>query len=828
MHRMAKVCHQITGLLTPREVSWRTLRIPMLAKITTTLVNISAGLVVIFLVLAHASGAEPTGISQDGDDFFEKRIRPILADRCYKCHSAQAEKLKGGLRLDTREALLRGGESGPALVPGKVNESLLIRAIRYKDEHLQMPPKEKLADTVVADFEQWIRSGAPDPRSGNVGQPPSKAGVNFVEGRKFWSFQPPKTHSLPPVTRATWPQRRIDWFVLAKLDEGGLSTSHRADSRTLIRRATFDLTGLPPTPEELEAFLHDASANAYEHLIERLLASPRYGERWTRFWLDRARYTDAISDFEGSRAAPWLYRDWVMKAFQQDMPYDEFVKRQLATDLMPETSLEEMPALGFLGLSPTYWKELKLQRSLIQTVVAEEWEERMDAVGRTFLGLTLACARCHDHKFDPISQEDYYALAGVLASTRLTDRPLVPEKEFEPVRRARQEAAGLEEELSKLRQKGGNDKAAEKAADEAKAKIGELENRLRSIKTETPGFDQLLANAVGEAALYVLDDGPTRTKLDYRPGEARDLPVHLRGNPANEGRVIPRGFIEVLSPNSRKQFQKGSGRLELAEAIVNEGGPLSARVIVNRIWEQHFGRGLVDTPSNFGERGSRPTHPELLDDLTARFMQSGWSLKWLHREIMLSAAYQQSSAFLPGNHQADPENRLLWRMNRRRLEVEAWRDAILAAAGNLDSRQGGAPRDLGDASNTRRTIYGMVSRTRLNDMLRLYDFPDPSIHGEQRIATTTPTQQLFVLNSDFIQRQAVELFHRLKRECGTDRHSRVQQAHQWLFGRSATHQEIAWANDFIKPERLGGDGEDHAWQLYLHALFGSNEFMFID
>lgn len=391
-------------------------------------------LLAVFLTMAHARAAEASEPSAAGVEFFDQRIRPVLVERCYKCHSAQAEKLKGGLRLDTREGLLLGGDSGPALVPGKTEESLLIRAIRYQDEHLQMPPKVKLPDRVVADFQEWIQMGAPDPRSGPTGPPASAASIDLAESRKFWSFQPPKEQPLPKVGRAHWPQRRIDWFILAKLEASGLAPSPRADARTLIRRASFDLTGLPPKPEEVETFVNDKSATAYERLLEPLLASPQYGERWARFWLDKARYTDAISGFENSRASPWLYRDWVVKAFQQDMPYPDFVKRQLATDLMPETGPHDMPALGFLGLSPTYWKELKLQRSLIQTVVAEEWEERMDALGRTFLGLTLACARCHDHKFDPILQEDYYAVAGVLASSRMMDRPLVTEEQFEPVR----------------------------------------------------------------------------------------------------------------------------------------------------------------------------------------------------------------------------------------------------------------------------------------------------------------------------------------------------------------------------------------------------------
>lgn len=644
------------------------------------------------------------------------------------------------------------------------------------------------------------------------------------EGRKHWAFREPKVQELPLVRDKEWPVRRVDWFVLSKLEEQKLRPSGRADGRTLLRRASFDLTGLPPTAAEIAEFEADPSAEAYERWIERLLASPQYGERWARFWLDQARYADAIANFEKTRGSPWLYRDWVVKAFQEDMPYDQFIKRQLATDMMPETGPADAPALGFLGLSPSYWKELMLDKSLIEMVVAEEWEERIDVIGRTFLGLTLACARCHDHKYDPISQEDYYAVAGVLASIRMADRPLVPESEFEPVRQAHQKASELQEKL--------NDLKGKKSTDELKAQIGQLEEELAMLKKKTPGYDQLLANGVAEAALYVEAQGTNRTRLDYRPNEARNLRVHLRGNPSSLGREIPRGFLEVLSATGgRKEFRKGSGRLELAESIVREGAPLSARVMVNRVWEHHFGRGLVDTPSNFGVRGSRPSHPELLDDMTARFMENGWSIKWLHREMMLSAAYQQGSGYREGAAGLDPENRLLWRMNRRRLEIEAWRDSLLAVSGDLDLRQGGPAASLTEATNYRRTIYGRVDRLAMNPMLRLYDFPDPSIHAEQRVPTTTPIQQLFLLNSDFIQQQAGSLLKRLKNESGPDLVDRVDRAHEWLLGRPPREEEVAWAREFFQGggTGAGADGQvERQWELYLHALLGSNELLFVD
>ncbi len=697
--------------------------------------------------------------------FFEARVRPVLAERCYACHSVRAKKQRGGLLLDSRAGLLKGGDSGPVIDPTRPEASLLVKAIRYADEALQMPPTGKLPAREMAALEEWIRRGAPMPEASG---PAGGRGIDLAEGRKFWSFQPPRSVPPPVVSESSWQLRRIDPFVLAAMQKRGLRPSPPASRRVLIRRLFFDLIGLPPAPEEVEAFVNDPDPAAYERLVERLLASPHYGERWGRYWLDLARYCDVGEAWSESKAQPWRYRDWVVRAFNEDLPYDQFVQRQIAADLLPNAAPADRAALGFLGLSPAYWKELKLAPDVIKTVVAEEWEERIGALTGTFLGLTVACARCHDHKFDPITMQDYYALAGVLASTRAVDRPLV---EVKPAPR------------------------------------------------EMP-----LAPAVEDAAIFVLPDGPNKTKVEYRPGVAQDVAMQVRGNPASAGPVVPRRFLAVLSPDPPPPFRQGSGRLELARALVREGAPLASRVIVNRVWKHHFGAGLVETPSDFGAQGARPSHPDLLDDLAARFVAAGWSLKWLHREIVLSATYRQASGHDAAKSAVDPDVRWLWRMSRRRLEVEAWRDAMLAVSGELKGDLGGPPQDLGDARNQRRTLYGIVKRRELHDMLRLNDFPDPTAHSAARVPTTTPLQQLFVLNSPFVQRQAAALARRLAAEVPGGAEARIRRAYALLFGRTPREGEIRRALDFlaaVKPTEA-------AWVEYAQVLLGSNEFLFID
>jgi len=763
--------------------------------------------------LSVCSVCSVVSASEAGGDFFERQVRPLLVERCYSCHSTAAKKHKGGLLLDTRAAILKGGDSGPAAVPGEPDRSRLIEAVRYGRADLQMPPKGRLSDKEVAILQEWVRRGVPFPNSSEGAA--ARVAPDLAEGRKWWSFQPLRRASPLAVRNGTWPRRRIDSFLLAELEKRGLAPAPAADRRVLIRRATFDLTGLPPTPEEVEAFVHDASPDAYERLIERLLAAPQYGERWGRFWLDLARYADVTEPWADAKAPAYVYRDWVVRAFNDDVPYDRFVRLQLAADLMPDAAPTDRAALGFLGLSPTYWKELKLDKDVIRTVVAEEWEERIHTLGSTFLGLTVACARCHDHKFDPITQADYYALAGVFASTRLADRPMLPDKLAGPVMQARARVQGLQAEIDKLQ-------AKKPLPAEAAKRIEALKGQVAEVRRATPQIDAPLAPGVEDAGLYVLADGEHRTKLEYRPGASLDVAMQVRGNPANPGPVVPRRFLAVLSPDPPKPFQQGSGRLELANAIVTDGGPLAARVIVNRVWKHHFGAGLVETPSDFGSQGARPTHPALLDDLAARFVANGWSLKWLHREIMLSAAYQLSSQGAAKPQAVDPDNRLLWRMNRRRLEVEAWRDALLAVTGTLRREMGGPARELSDPGHRRRTLYGTITRRELTDLLRLHDVPDATTHSAGRVPTTTPLQGLFVLNSPLMQAQSAALVRRLKAEAPGGTEERVRRAYLLLYGRPATAGQVRLAVEFL------GMGGDAAWEEYAQVLLAANEFLYVD
>jgi len=768
-------------------------------------------------------------------EHFEKRIRPLLHRRCFSCHSEEATIVQGSLRVDSRSLLLSGGDSGPAVVPGEPEESLLIEAIRYGGGGYDMPPEGKLPEAEIELLTQWVRQGAPFP-VGDVAPLAADHAIDFDAGRRHWAFQPlarpelpPTAIDLPPATdpgvASAWGQGRVDSFVLAALREQNLEPSPPADRATLIRRLSFDLVGLPPTREQIDDFVADDSPDAYARLVERLLSSPHYGERWGRMWLDLARYTDTTESWLDSTDQSHLYRDWVVRAFNEDMPYDQFVRRQLATDQMEETGPEDLPALGFLGLSPTYFKELQLPPEIIKVIVADEWEERVDAVTRTFLGLTVACARCHDHKFDPISHEDYHGLAGVFASTRMTLRPTISEERYAPVAKAKARVAELTERVKTLK----------KQKPVPTEEIGCLEMEIDELSRFTPDFDTPMANVVVDESLHVVlagDDPQSGTKLEYRP-EPQDLNLFVRGNPNRPGPVIPRRFLTVLSDDPPQPFQDRSGRLELAEAIVDQAGPLTARVIVNRVWQTHFGRGLVDTPSNFGLLGSRPTHPELLEDLAARFVENGWSLKWLHREILHSAGYRQSSEIDPAKHSVDPENRWLWRMNRRRLEIEPWRDAMLAVAGTIDLSLGGKALPGEDASNRRRTVYVTVHRREVSKMLQLHDFPDPNLHSAQRADTTTPLQGLYLLNSPLLVELSRELAVRLWREIPDEPVERIRAAHGLLFGRPATEAEIAVALEYLAAavaDDSAGSAESppKAWELYTHALLASNEFLFVD
>ncbi|MCP4857577.1 MAG: DUF1553 domain-containing protein [Fuerstiella sp.] len=771
--------------------------------------------IVSLLVLAMISNAvaEDSKFSASDFEHFEKKIRPLLSRRCYSCHSGTAKTVHGGLRLDTFTDLQRGGDSGPALVPGDARKSLLVEVLHY-DGDIQMPPKGKLPDAEIAVLTEWVKRGAPFSSDMETSDRPDGE-IDYQAGRQFWSFQPVEEQTPPNVSDTLWPRQRIDYFLLAAMEQNNLRPSDVADRRTLLRRLSFDLTGLPPTPEELDRFLNDDSEQAYEAQVDRLLQSPHFGERWGRLWLDFARYTDTTASWLNSTGQAHLYRDWVVQAFNDDMPYDDFIRRQLATDMMTDTGPADVSALGFLGLSPNYWKELKLPAEIIKVIVADEWEERVDVVSRTFLGLTVACARCHDHKFDPIGMKDYYAMAGVFASCRISERPTIDDQRFESVRAARADVEKLEKELAALRKK--------KPVPEEQ--VQEIVRKISLVKSSTADYDAPMASALIEESLFVeragerADEG---TKLEYR-GEPRDLNVFLRGNPNRLGEVVPRRFLQVLSPTDLQPFTNGSGRLELAESIVGPAAALTARVIVNRIWAAHFGRGLVATPSNFGRQGAPPTHPELLDDLAARFMATGWSLKTLHREIVLSAAYRQSGS---AESSSDSGNKLLARMTRRRLDVESWRDAMLQASGQLEPTVGGPSIALDDPKNMRRTIYATIHRREMSTMLLTHDFPDPTSHSPQRVSTTTSLQGLYALNGPLLENQASVLAARLASEFPDNDSKRIARAYSLLYSRQPSPPELELGLQYLAACEEGE--RPAAWQQYAHVLLAANEFLFVD
>ncbi|QIF00909.1 DUF1549 and DUF1553 domain-containing protein [Roseimicrobium sp. ORNL1] len=628
-----------------------------------------------------------------------------------------------------------------------------------------------------------------------------------------WSFRELRPSSPPAVQNAAWPRNRIDQFVLAKMEAAGLTPAPPASADVLTRRLSFDLTGLPPSADETRKFSADDAAR----YIDSLLESPHYGERWARHWLDLARYTDQTPDWLESTKYSYFYRDWVVQAFNEDMPYDRFIVRQLATDFLPECGPQDLHALGFLGLSPTYFKELQLPPDIIKTTVADEWEEHVDAIGRTFLGLTIACARCHDHKSDPITAQDYYAIAGVFASVKISERPTMSAELWAPVAKARKEIKTLEDQIAELKKKKPKDLTAQ---------VAEIDKKIATIQSSTPHFHMPMANAVEDAALYVVEASNKKgTKLDYQMGMARDLELQRRGNPNDTGEMVQRRFLSAFPSKSGRprKFATGSGRLELAQALTEEAAPLTARVMVNRVWKHHFGRGLVDTPSEFGNLGDQPSHSELLDDLASRFIEHGWSIKWLHREILNSATWQQSSV-APESERLDPDNKLLARMSRRRLDWESWRDAILTATGSLDLRLGGPAMLISDDANSRRSLYGASNRQDMSPMLRIHDVPDPGAHSPWRTETITPLQGLFALNSPFILKQADVLGRRLQSAPAPDVTAKVQAAYARLFQRAPTGKELGLAQRFL----AGRESDPIAWSQYAQALLAANEMLFVD
>jgi mono/diheme cytochrome c family protein len=919
-------------------------------------------------IAAGAADTKAPPVTPTQAEFFESRIRPILAEHCWSCHGAK--KQKSGLRLDSREAILAGSDSGPVAKPGDPANSPLIEAIRYQGETKMPPDGKKLKPREIEALTAWVKIGLPWPKA--VGADPA-AGPAW---KKHWAFQPVTRPTIPRVKDGRWPATAVDRFILARLEQRALTPSAGADRRTLIRRVTFDLIGLPPTPEEVAAFEADRSPAAFARVVDRLLASPHYGERWGRYWLDVARYADTKGYvFFQESTFPWAYtyRDYVIRALNDDLPYDNFLLQQLVADQLPlGEDRRPLTALGFLTLGGRFMNNAQ-----------DILDDRIDVVTRGLLGLTVTCARCHDHKFDPIPTRDYYSLYGVFASC---DEPTVPPLFEAPPRTPAYEAFARElrareqkltsfvkakhDELVKLaktraaeymlaanaargqpttadfmliadgsdlnpkmllrwqvylersrkthhpvlapwhafaslaekdfaaqaklvqaRLFGRLDPARplnplvtkafagpppvtladvaaryskllndvdkswlEQEATNQKSKIENRKSRLADPAQEevrqvfyganSPPNVTMLANG----DLDLLPDRASQAKLQelrkavetWRASGAaappramvlEDLPtpyaprVFLRGNPNNLGPAVPRRFLSVLAGDKSRPFEHGSGRLDLAQAIVDPKNPLTARVMVNRIWLHHFGTGLVRTPADFGLRSLPPTHPELLDYLATYFMDNGWSIKKLHRLIVLSAVYQQQSNDRSDCKRLDPENLLLWKRNRVRLDFEATRDALLAVAGRLNRTVGGpSVPNITAPTATRRTLYGFLDRLNVPELMRTFDFPSPDATSSQRDSTTVAPQALFLMNNPFVIECARALVRRPEIDAVKDSTGRIACLYRLPFGREPNGDELRLAREY-----LGSTNAAPArWEQYAQALLLANEMVFID
>ena len=830
----------------------------------------------LFVTLTILTSCLPLIADEEGradHKFFETRIRPVLVRECYSCHSADSDEIEGGLALDTRAGIRKGGERGAAVVPGSVRQSLLVKAIRHADEHLQMPPDKKLPADVIADFELWITNGALDPRDGDA-TVVEKYRIDMDQAQKHWAFQAPKPVQAPRVSQSDWPRNDIDYFVLAALEDNRLHPVDDADRRTLLRRLTFDLIGLPPTPDEVKKFASDESGEALEEAVDRLLASPRFGEKWARHWLDVARYAESTGktvNFYYPQA--WRYRDYVISAFNDDKPYDEFIREQIAGDLMssedPDTEADRLIATGFLALGPKTLNErsgLKYELDIV--------DEQIDVTSQAFLGITVACSRCHDHKFDPIPQADYYALAGIFRSTethygtvryinaqRATQLITLPEDASvaagtDPDPLTDRERGQVEAQIDQVRQSIRNSRDGLQSFF-AMGRVALLQSRLDAF--EDDGTPRRLAMGVTDKpqpSRYSPRFGSRSRRFgDYTFDGMRsigDSPIFLRGEhdqPSNEN--VPRGTLQILTSKPLDIAPTTSGRLELANWIANPENPLTARVIVNRIWLQLFGSGIVPTSSDFGLAGRPPTHPELLDYLAIQFMNDGWSIKKLVRHLVTSRVYQLSTATRADALEYDPDNIYLWRMQPRRLDAEALRDAILAVSGQLNttppvgsavSRSGEGPvssfsrrsalRAVNDPRNSHRSIYLPVIRDNLPESLGLFDGADPSLITSSREQTTVPSQGLFLLNNDFVMRAADAAADQLLQI--DHEPTRIESAFLRFYGRPPHNSERDAAMNFVSDyqNQILQDGvpesrrQKEVWSAFCQALFASGDFQY--
>jgi hypothetical protein len=777
------------------------------------------------LSLCLLSLASPLAFASNDTAFFEAKIRPVLVSKCYDCHSAGAKKVKANLLLDTREGIRKGGDSGPAVVPGDASASLLMKAIRWEDKDMQMPPKQQLSAEVIADLEQWIASGAVDPREGKVA---SSLKMTAEEAKTFWSFQPVHAPALPEVNDKSWAWTDMDRFVRAAQEAKGTLPVGEADRATLVRRVYFDMIGLPPTPQQTTAFVNDPDTNVLEKTVDQLLKSPQFGERWGRHWLDIARYAESTGkerNFPFPEA--WRYRDYVIDSFNDDKPYDQFVREQIAGDLLLVHSAKErndhIIATAFLALGPKSVAEK--DTALFKNDLIDE---QIDVVTRGFMGLTVSCARCHDHKFDPFSMNDYYAMAGIFHSSYTAfgiNGPKVRNPSaLLPLIAENTPVELLQNTLEPDRPEGVSMRPARPSKSKAKGK--KYKNQGQPVVTLTlPSEVKTEGRAMG-----------------VREGRVEDSPVYARGEPDEPGATVQRGFVPAIHvPNTPAIPSEQSGRAQLAEWVTSKDNPLTARVAVNRVWAQLFGAGIVTTPDNFGKMGVRPTNQPLLDYLAAQFMSDGWSMKKLIRSIVLSRTYQLASSRDGKNQTLDPDNTTLWHATQRRLDAEAIRDAVLQITGSLDLHRpsGSVVATMPDVDLAKsaqyakltdeqsvRSVYLPIVRSRVPEMLETFDFAEPSLLAASRDTTNVPPQALFMLNSDFIDQQSNAAAHILMKARMDDR-ERVNALYWRMLCRPATNAELKRATDFLQHlGKLGGAAE-RGYTALCQAVFASAEFRFI-
>ncbi|MHA3772412.1 PSD1 and planctomycete cytochrome C domain-containing protein [Verrucomicrobiota bacterium sgz303538] len=883
-----------------------------------------------FLLPLLAAAASTRAVTDSSDsagvDFFEKKIRPVLLEKCYKCHSADAEKIKGGLVLDTREGIRRGGDNGPAVVPGNLDESLLIEAVRYHNKDFAMPPEKsggKLPESTIADFEKWVKMGAPDPRDGTAKV--ARKQDAWESAKDWWAWQPIKKPAVPGVNTA-WPRSDIDRFVLSGLEAKSLKPVTDADPLTLVRRIYFDLIGLPPSPKDAVEFQREYQASGANpkavigKLVDRLLASSQFGERWGRHWLDVARYAESTGK-ESNVAFPhaWRYRDYVIAAFNADKPYDQFVREQLAGDLLrardSHQEIDQKVATGFLAIGPMGLNEQNPRQFALDLA-----DEQIDTVSQAFLGMTVACARCHDHKFDPISQKEYYALAGIFLSTDtkygtprsvqnrhpsdLIELPAAPDvpvvaRVMSPQERAEKQAR-LEElqkeqrEFVAQRLSGGNRNAGPLSNPRDQQRRLQMLNQAGILDSELKAYDQ---NGQPKALAMGVQDLPAtrrepprfgrfgfgeqyRARIQERLGGARpqefsaigDSALYARGEPDKPGEKVSRGFIQIISQGETPAIPRdSSGRRELADWIASGQNPLTARVFVNRAWHWLFGQGIVNTPDNFGTTGAKPSNPELLDYLASQFVESGWSVKALVKEIMTSRAYALASMHEETNFAADPQNTLVWRANERRLDAECLRDAMLSISGQMQSTPSvgsliakagdgliGGPRFRGtseesivnsSANLNVRSVYLPIARDVLPEALSVFDFPEPSLVAGARETTNVPSQALYMLNSSSVAKCAQKLAERVLAASpggpnggvAANLPERVQFAYWNVFSRPPSDAEQRAAFDFFSKFPGSWQKGDTrvvatrdsaataaAWTSFCRALFASAEFRLLN